>query len=147
MNSKAVFPCQRLRSWTELEPAVQRGLRAVSSAHHRLIEDPARYACSVDLDGALHEAEPNAPRWDYILARRDRTSVGMEVHPAKASEVALIIAKKEWAQAKVSVHCQLRIDRWYWVRPAGSPLQFTLLSPKARLLAQSRIHFPVSRLP
>ncbi|MCI0372287.1 MAG: hypothetical protein L0214_13170, partial [candidate division NC10 bacterium] len=30
-------------------------------------------------------------------------------------------------------------SRWYWVRPAGSPLRLTPISPKARLLASNGI--------
>jgi hypothetical protein len=101
----------------------------------------------VDLDATLHDAEPNSPRWDYILARRDGSTEGAEVHPAKASEVSAVVAKKRWAESLLRSHCRLRVHRWYWIRPPRSPLQFTPLSPKARVLAMSGIQFPSSRVP
>jgi hypothetical protein len=142
-----VGPCRKLRSWEGIRAGVRDGLRAVTSARHALFERPAAYSCSVDLDATLREAEPNAPRWDYVAARRDGTTVGVEVHPAKASEVDTVIAKKRWAEQRLLSHCVLRVDRWYWVRPARSRLQFTPLSPKARLLAMSGVRFPVARVP
>jgi hypothetical protein len=119
----------------------------MASAHRRLIGRPKNYSCSLDLDRARREAEPNAPRWDYILGEREGGSIGLEVHPAKASEVDTVIEKKRWAEGRLSHHCDLRVGRWCWVRPPGSPLQFTPIGPKARLLAKNGIQFPVARLP
>jgi hypothetical protein len=58
-----------------------------------------------------------------------------------------VIAKKRWAEARLAAHCNLRLARWYWLRPPGSPLQFTPASPKARLLANNGIRFPTAYLP
>ncbi len=140
-------PCRRLRSWAGIAAGVRDGLRAVTSAHHALFVRPATYACSVDLDATLRESEPNASRWDYVVARRDGTTVGVEVHPAKASEVDVVVAKKRWAEQRLLSFCALRVNRWYWVRPARSQLQFTPLSPKARSLAMNGVQFPVARVP
>lgn len=140
-------PCKELRSWDDIALAVKEGLRAVTAAHHDLFGHPAAYACSVDLDASLRDSEPNSPRWDYILARRDGSTEGAEVHPAKASEVNAVVAKKRWAERLLLARCGLRVDRWYWIRPPRSPLQFTPQSPKARALAMSGIQFPSSRVP
>jgi hypothetical protein len=126
--------CRRLRACDELAPAVRPGLRAVTTAHHALFADPGAFECSADLDTVRQPLEPNAPRWDYILVRSDGPVVGAEVHAAKASEVNRVIAKKRWAE-RIVEGCGVRVDRWYWVRPPGSRVQFTRLSPKARSLA------------
>jgi hypothetical protein len=138
--------CRSLRSCDEVAAAVQPGLRAVKTAHHVLFADPAAFECSADLDRARQPFEPNAPRWDYILVGSEGLAVGAEVHAAKASEVDRVIAKKRWAERLVE-RCGLRVDRWYWIRPLGSRVQFTRLSPKARSLAKNGIQFPTSRVP
>ncbi len=104
-----------------------------------------RYHCSVDLDQACRATEPQAARWDYVLGTTD-SGIGMGVHPAKASEVEIVIAKKRWAQERLSARCQLHVLRWCWIRPRRSALQFTQLSPQARLLAKNGIEFPAGRL-
>jgi hypothetical protein len=68
----------------------------------------------------------------------------MEVHPAKASEVDLMIQKKLWATSLLGPG--IRVSRWCWVVPVHSPIQFTKASPHARRLASSGIEFPVRRL-
>lgn len=140
-------PCARLRRWEDIARAVRAGLKAVASAHRALVARPRDYSCSLNLDQSRRKAEPNASRWDYVLGERDGTSTAFEVHPAKASEVDAVIAKKRWAEARLSTHCDLRVARWHWVRPLHSPLRFTPISPKARLLAKNGIQFPVGRLP
>jgi hypothetical protein len=90
-------------------------------------------------------AEPQASRWDYILAG-ENDAAGMEVHPAKASEVDTVIAKKLWAETRLRVQCGLRVTTWHWVRPHRSPLQFTPQSPHARRLAKHGIQFPAKRI-
>jgi hypothetical protein len=134
-----------LRSWAEIETNVRDGIRAVAPRHRRLLADGARFICSVDLDSARRTAEPQAPRWDYILGE-SAEAVGMEVHPAKASEVDAVIAKKLWAEQLLRDYCRLTVNRWCWVRPPRSRLQFTPLSPGARRLAKHGIHFPTARL-
>ena len=73
-------------------------------------------------------------------------AIGMEVHPAKASEVDSIVEKKRWAEQRLADGCGLSLSRWWWIRPAGSRLQFTPLSPQARRLAKNGIEFPRARL-
>jgi hypothetical protein len=101
--------------------------------------------CSLDLDEHRQEAEPHASRWDYILGTDDG-AFGMEVHPAKASEVDTVIRKKRWAETLLARRCRLQISAWYWVVPQGSRLQFTQQSPHARRLAQERILFPARQM-
>ena len=138
-------PCERLRSCRAISEAVRPGLRGLASRHRSLVTDGQRFSCSVDLDDARRLAEPEASRWDYILGL-DVDAWGMEVHPAKASEVDGVIRKKHWAVELLSTNCALAVSRWHWVRPRGSPLQFTQRSPEARRLAKHGIQFPAPRL-
>ena len=138
-------PCERLRSWQAISDAVRPGLRGLTSRHHSLVTEGRRFSCSVDLDEARRVAEPEASRWDYILGL-DADAWGMEVHPAKASEVDGVIRKKIWAAERLSSNCALVVSRWHWVRPSGSALQFTQRSPEARRLAKYGIRFPIPRL-
>jgi hypothetical protein len=136
-----------LRTWAEVSDLVRPGLRALRASHRRLVSRPNGYACSLDLDEARRPADPRSARWDYILGQQDGAGVGVEVHPAKASEVSTVIAKKNWAQGLLRDRCRLEVRRWFWVRPTGSRLQFTPRSAKAHLLAENGIVFPVARLP
>jgi len=81
----------------------------MTSSHRSLVSRPQRYSCSLDLDAARQGAEPQAARWDYILVEKDGTSAGVEVHPAKESEVDRVIAKKRWAEQRPAHHCELRV--------------------------------------
>lgn len=138
-------PCVRLRSWADIESSIREGIRAVASRHRRLVADGGRFACSVDLDKARKTLEPQTFRWDYILGDAAE-AVGMEVHPAKESDVSTMIAKKAWADQRLRKHCQLVVKRWHWIRPPRSRLQFTPRSPGARRLAKHGVQFPTARL-
>lgn len=109
-------PCGRLREWASIAGFVKKGIRALSGGHRALVVSADRYRCSVNLDEARRDAEPNAARWDYILSLADEV-IGMEVHPAKASEVDLVVRKKQWAARRLGEHCDLRSSRWHWIRP------------------------------
>lgn len=138
-------PCARLRTWAQVGSAVGDGLRGMPSGHRALVAEGNQYSCSLDLDEALRGAEPQAARWDYVLASEMR-AVGMEVHPARASEVDSVVKKKRWAEQRLADGCGLSLSRWCWIRPPGSRLHFTPLSPQARRLAQNGIEFPRARL-
>jgi hypothetical protein len=107
------------------------------------VEAPAAYRCSVNLDDARKQEEPNAARWDYALAT-DRLCVAMEVHPARGSEVDVMIRKKQWAESLLGP--AVSVARWSWVVPQGSPIQLTAASPQARRLAAGGVEFPSRRL-
>jgi hypothetical protein len=133
--------------WSDVAAEIRQGLKGLRAPHRQLISRRRAYVCSLNLDAARRAAEPTAARWDYVLGGKDGGSTGVEVHPAKASEVDRVIAKKTWAQQGLISYCGLRVTDWYWLRPPRSSLQFTVVSPKARLLAKNGIHFPVARLP
>jgi len=144
-RGRAGNPCERLRAWEAIHEVVKPGLRGLTSRHRSLVSDGQRFSCSVDLDEARRAAEPEEPRWDYILGLPAEVW-GMEVHPAKASEVDGIIGKKLWAERRLRTNCALGVARWHWIRPPRSPLQFTPRSPAARRLAKHGIQFPRARL-
>lgn len=138
-------PCTRLESCTMVSSSLQKGLGALGRQHARLVRNGSRFVCSLDLDDARRRAEPEASRWDYVLGSRHE-SVGMEVHAAKASEVDVVIRKKQWAETLLKEECGLTVDRWCWIRSPGSRHQLTSLSPQARRLAKSGIGFPKAEL-
>ncbi len=130
--TRAVPPCSCLRAHKDLAVFVESGIQALRPIHRRLVETPEVYECSLDLDKARKRAEPNATRWDYALAT-NRLFVAMEIHPAKASEVNVMIRKKQWAESLLP--SAIRVARWNWIVPHRSRIHFTLLSPEARRLA------------
>jgi hypothetical protein len=134
-------PCARLRAHLRKGGAVRDAKQALTGPHRRLIAFSA--SCSVDLDGLLADEQPQAARWDYLLAD-EATCLGMEVHPAKSTEVELILRKKQWAEKTLAGGPA--VTRWCWIVPAASRLQFTAISPAARRLAKGGVEFPRRRL-
>jgi hypothetical protein len=78
------------------------GLRALKAAHRRLISrDNSRLTGSIDLDAALINEQPNAPRWDYGIGYQhggDEYAVWVEVHGAQTSKVREVLNKTRLAQ-------------------------------------------------
>lgn len=85
-----------------LEDALHAGLgalRAVDKAHVKK-GGATRLLGSVDIDSALHDAEPNAARWDYLigeqLGKQERLH-WVEVHPASGTgNIGEIERKLAW---------------------------------------------------
>jgi hypothetical protein len=136
--------CGSLESCPDVNGRVRRGIPVLAQSHRGLLSDLRRFQCSLNLDEARRREEPNSPRWDYVLASGS-TCLAMEVHPAKASEVEAMLRKKHWAQTLLG-GCDVAVQRWCWVRPPKSALQFLRSSPQARRLAKAGIEFPASRL-
>jgi hypothetical protein len=134
-----------LPTWEDVAAFLKSGVRGLPGRHRQLVAEPQRFRCSLDLDRARSVAEPRAPRWDYVLGT-DADCIGLEVHPARASEVAAVIRKKDWAAAHLEARCGLIASRWCWVVPPGARVQLTPVSPHARQLAKSGIQFPARRL-
>jgi hypothetical protein len=73
--------------------------------------------------------------------------IAMEVHHAAASEVDVMISKKQWAEGLLQQECpDLEILYWRWIIPNGRDLLFTQSDPAARRLAAFGIDFPTRRL-
>ncbi len=107
---------------------------------------PARaVACSLNLDLAMRDDEPHAERWDYVLLLRlyGEATVGVEVHPALATEIEKMIGKKDWAARLLATECpDLAVARWFWVIPPDKVALIRPGSPAALRLAEAGIEFP-----
>lgn len=102
---------------------------------------PRRLTGSLNLDVALQEALPNAPRWDYGIGYRPNGEKAdfvhwVEVHPASDREVPVVIAKLDWlkqwttnnAPALATLAC-----RYVWV--SSGKTRLTPTAPALRHLA------------
>lgn len=125
------------------------GLTALPVAHQALIVGGDKVVCSINLDTCRQPAEPDAPRWDYVLVihKGDGPGIAMEVHHAAASEVPAMLNKKAWAAALLGTACEsLQISRWAWLVPHGQQPLFTPNDPSAKALSQAGIEFPKAAL-
>jgi len=82
---------------------------------------PGRPLCSVDIDAALAQVYPNAPRWDYGLEWR-RGAVHkiawVEVHHATSSEVTTVLNKLQWLKGwlgEAAAECSTLPATYHWV--------------------------------
>lgn len=86
----------------------QSGLGAIKGEHHALLRcrAPANtrwIIASVDADSTCRTSQPEAPRWDYLIAfgRESIRFICAEVHPAKPDQVDRVIAKLEWLESMI----------------------------------------------
>lgn len=126
--------------------------------HHRALvrcPDARRLTGSINLDDALVEEQPNAPRWDYGLGVRvDRReyAVWVEVHPAQTNRVNGMLNKlrwlKTWLQGDGESLGRLTaangpVPPFVWV--ASGPIRLPPNSPQAKQASQAGIR-PRKRL-
>ncbi|MBI5177789.1 MAG: hypothetical protein HZA04_00840 [Nitrospinae bacterium] len=129
----------------ELASSYQAGLGAVKKTDREKIsaKNPRAITGSIDLDASLSKTFPNDNRWDYGIGYKkngDETIHWIEVHPASAGEVKVIIAKSKWL-----------LD---WLRNSGQPLKgfhskiiwissgttsISPVAPQRKILAQNGI--------
>lgn len=135
---------------TILGGCARSGADALQAVHRDLIEERRnRIGCSVNMDSCRAAAEPNANRWDYVLALQSAPmrGVAVEIHHAAAEEVPVVIAKRDWAQGLLAAQCPaFEVLRWVWLIPAGSQALFLRNSPAARALAEAGFWFPAPDL-
>ena len=113
---------------------------------------------SVDVDTAYLAAEPESVRWDYGLGLeagpRREMAVWVEPHPASsAREVAKVIAKLDWLEAKLALakYKGLRVltnkaaaagvRRFHWLAMTGG-MRIRPGSKEAALLSSRGLHLP-----
>lgn len=120
-------------------PHFRVGLQAIRNEHRRLlrVSSPRRQLDgSIDLDQALRESKPTAPRWDYGLGLRPPRAIWVEVHPASSSHVDDVLAKLRWLRAWLETEApelgQLRA-RFVWLATGSVALPAN--SPKRKVLA------------
>jgi len=119
--------------------------------------NPRRFRGSVELDGTLRAAFPNANRWDYGVgfaqSRSKEVAVWVEVHSATEGEVEVILRKllwlKNWLRNSASSLNQLteRTDgssAFFWVA-TDAGVSITPKSRKAKLLQQAGLDLPRRR--
>ncbi|MCP4250111.1 MAG: hypothetical protein GY778_23970 [bacterium] len=108
--------------------------------------DNHRLAGSVDVDSALAEALPNAPRWDYAIGYRPSSGTNevvhwVEVHPATDGEVRKVEAKlrwlKEWMVENAAELAEMG-RRFVWI--SSGKTRLTPTAPALRRLAQQGCH-------
>ena len=126
-----------------LENAWKPGLQALRAEDrpHIEAEDTRKLQGSADVDTALQQIQPNANRWDFVIAyqhtdRTDEVTYWTELHTASDSEVKVVIRKAQWLLG--------------WLRTGGNPLNafereiiwvssgattFTLPSPQKKHMA------------
>ena len=93
--------------------AYRPGLRALRGADRQKVSAlrPRALSGSIDLDGALENAYPDANRWDYGIGIRQAGGEKVywaEVHPGRDGEIGLVLEKLNWLKA--------------WLRDSGVPL-------------------------
>jgi len=105
--------------------------------------------CSVDLDVALRQHYPNAPRWDYgVQWRRGKSEqiAWVEVHPATSGEVAAFLRKLEWLKGWLqqgAAQCQALPASFHWV---ATDVGVHIDSARRRRLNAAGIRMPRGRL-
>ena len=79
------------------EDEYKAGIQALAAVDRKRVHlsNPRQCHGSADIVNALKKSQPNARRWDYVVAV-DKTLHFIEVHPAHSSEVKDMTAKKSW---------------------------------------------------
>lgn len=103
--------------------AWQPGLQAVAAADRSgniVARSPRRISGSVAIDDWYRALEPHANRWDYLVGF-DGMIHWVEVHGASASDVATVLAKLDWLEARIGGWPQLagREQATHWVATGG----------------------------
>lgn len=147
MKKRSTAGSGALRGSKALGPLVRPGLRAVKKGHKPGIHFSAE--CSIDLDAARAQLEPNAPRWDYLLVTKPSgLGEAVEVHQAKPDQAKAMIAKKAWARALLGKECPgLTMNKWWWVVPKDAPITLLPGSSEALLVQANGIELPRRRVP
>lgn len=134
---------QAVERTAEIRNAFQPGLGALRRMDraHITADNPRLLKGSVDLDKALHTKYPNANRWDYGIGQKPANSnqervFWVEVHPNRAGEVEVVLAKLEWLKHWLR-DCAKNLDKlqreFIWVSSGATT--FTLTAPKQKQLA------------
>jgi len=107
-------------------PFINDGLNAIAQAHRQMIRtDDIDRHYSGDIDEYYRPVEPNSNRWDYVIICERNPCVKsyyIEVHPARSSEVSLVIRKLAWIKNKIhfdQLFTSLRQikSEFYWIYP------------------------------
>lgn len=132
-----------------LAGSARAGLGALQQQHRERVQLESEASCSVDLDAARKNDEPDANRWDYVVTlRQTDDGIAIEPHPAYADQVDELIRKKRWAEALLQREApRLRIGAWIWLTGADEEPGFSPAGPASRLLSGEGIKGPRRRFP
>ena len=119
--------------------------------------NPRRFRGSIELDGTLRDAFPNAHRWDYGVgfaqSRAKEVAVWIEIHPATEGEVDVILQKLHWLKnwLRNSAPGLNKLTgrtggsrAFFWVATEAG-VSITPKSRKAKLLQQAGLDLPRRR--
>lgn len=87
-----------------LKNCVKQGLQGIKSCDRSKfnVSNTKKLNISIDLDECLKSLYPNDNRWDYLLIVYDEVEgYFVEIHPANTSDVAVMIAKKNWLKKEI----------------------------------------------
>ncbi|MBI4425015.1 MAG: hypothetical protein HY554_14885 [Elusimicrobia bacterium] len=123
---------------------IRDGLGALNRNDVRLVADTerAKIEDSLDLDAASANQHPEENRWDYILSVPSLSQlVGLEPHPAKDSEIKVVIAKRTKSLEFLRSHLRagIHVSQWIWV--TRGTVGFSRMEKARRRLDQSGIRF------
>lgn len=132
-----------------LDGALEPGLQALG-VHSCLVTvaNPRKPSHSIALDQALEAQFPQAPRWDYgigLTGGHASTIAWVEVHPAKSSDVDVVLKKLQWLKTWLSQPadaCQAAAMSFHWVATGGVHID----SARRRKLNAAGLHMPQSHL-
>ncbi len=149
-NRKESTRAGKLASLTKADSSliahIKPGLQGIKSTDKKQISatPPDYVSDSLDLDAAFESTGKNDNRWDYWVGTSDHI-VAIEIHPAKPSEVSVMIRKKEWGTQKASEHLSRpHIKMWYWI--ASGATQISRTTTEYRRMIQAGIELKGSYL-
>jgi hypothetical protein len=104
---------------------------------------------SINVDEAMHDAHPQASRWDYGVGinKNNERVVWVEVHPASSSHVRDMINKVRWLRGWLNSEAPLldALPRHFvWV--ASGKVSLPPTGPQLRQLAAAGIAPPRERV-
>jgi hypothetical protein len=103
MKSKMTERVLTFRQAVEAKPDIadgyQLGLQALGANSNKIVAANTRKLDgSVDIDTCTKEKYPEENRWDYAIGY-DGNVYFVEVHPASAAEVRVVLQKLQWLKA------------------------------------------------
>jgi len=137
----------------DVRDAFQAGIQALSAIDRDKLSftNTRKISGSLNLDAAVAELYPNAPRWDYGIGIKKTEgsdkAIWVEVHPADANQVQKMIDKlgwlKNWLNNRARDLMTITENDVPYVWVASGHVSFQRASPQAKRLALAGIRFPM----
>jgi hypothetical protein len=123
--------------------AYRKGLGALPATDrpHIEAEDTRRLTGSVNVDETLKDDFPNDHRWDYAIGHRpanlrEEIVYWVEIHPATAGEVKVVLAKLQWLKRWLREESpRLNAMRREFIWVSSGKTSFTLSSTQQKQFA------------